>query len=223
MIKWIVALKYRADQPAETCRRYWIEQHGPMALELPGLKHYRQSHRVSGKDDFGNAPYDGFGSLWFEDETAAKRALASDQMAVLRADAALFADPAGTRQFLAREVVLREPPEPEDAVKLITFNYRKQGLSPGAFQDYWQNPHGQLVLRNFAALAGYVQNHALASSYDAGAEPDFDGVLEIWLSSLKAFHAMAGTPASDAMRADEANFLDPVRFRYMLVREKILR
>ena len=68
MIKWIAALKFRADQPAETCRRYWIEQHGPMALELPGLQRYRQSHRVSGEDDFGNAPYDGFASLWFEDE-----------------------------------------------------------------------------------------------------------------------------------------------------------
>ncbi len=223
MIKWIVALKYRADQPAEACRRYWIEQHGPMALGLPGLKGYRQSHRVTGEDDFGNAPYDGFGSLWFEDEAAAKRALASSEMAAIRADAAQFSDPAGTRQFLAREVVMRDLPAPDDALKLITFNHRKPGLSPQAFQDYWQDPHGQLVLRNFAAMERYVQNHALLSSYDAGAEPNFDGVLEIWLTSLQAFHAMAGTPASDAMRADEANFLDPVRFRFMLVRDKIIR
>ena len=223
MIKWIVALKYRADQPAETCRRYWTEQHAPMALELPGLKGYRQSHRVTGEDDFGNAPYDGFGSLWFEDEDAAKQALASPQMAALRADAERFADPAGTKHVLAREVVLRDAASPDDALKLITFNYRKPGLSPPRFQDYWENQHGQLVLRNFAALAGYVQNHALISSYDAGAEPDFDGVLEIWLTSLAAFHAMGGTPASDAMRADEVNFLDPVRFRFMLVRDKIFR
>jgi uncharacterized protein (TIGR02118 family) len=223
MIKWIVALRYRADQPAETCRRYWIEQHGPMALELPRLKHYRQSHRVSGEDDFGNAPYDGFGSLWFEDEAAAKQALASPQMAALRADAECFADPAGTRQILAREVVMRDAPEPEDALKLITFNYRKPGLSPQEFQDYWQNKHGQLVLRNFAALGRYVQNHATVSSYDFGAEPDFDGVLEAWLTSLEAFHAGEGAPENDAMRADEANFLDPVRFRFMLVRDKTFR
>lgn len=223
MIKWIVALKYRADQPAETSRQYWTEQHGPMALELPGLKRYRQSHRVSGEDDFGNAPYDGFGSLWFEDEAAAKQALASPQMAALKADAEHFADPAATRQFLAREVVMRDAPEPDDALKLITFNYRKPGLSPRMFQDYWENKHGQLVLRNFAALGRYVQNHALVSSYDSGAEPDFNGVLEAWLTSLEAFHAMGGTPASDAMRADEANFLDPVRFRFMLVRDKNFR
>ena len=223
MIKWIVALKYRADQPAETCGRYWIEQHGPMALELPGLKGYRQSHRVTGEDDFGNAPYDGFGSLWFEDEAAAKQALASDQMAALRADADHFAEPEGKKQVLARELVLRDSPAPDGALKLITFNYRKPGLSPQMFQDYWEHQHGQLVLRNFAALGRYVQNHALLGAYDGGAEPDFDGVLEAWLTSLDAFHAMGGTPASDAMRADEANFLDPVRFRYMLVRDKIFR
>ena len=223
MIKWIVALKYRADQPAETCQRYWIEQHAPMALELAGLKAYRQSHRVAGEDDFGNAPYDGFGSLWFDDEAAARAALASPQMAAIRADAAHFADPSSARQILAREVVLRDAPAPDDALKLITFNYRKPGLSPQEFRDYWEHEHGQLVLSNFAALGRYVQNHALPSSYEAGAEPDFDGVLEAWLTSLDAFHAMAGTPASDDMRADEANFIDPVRFRFMLVRDMTFR
>ena len=223
MIKWIVALKYRDDLPAEACRAHWAGPHASMALELPGLKRYRQSHRVRGEDDFGNAPYDGFGALWFEDEAAARQALASPQMAALAADAERFADPAATRLLIAREVVMRDAPEPDGALKLITFNYRKPGLEPRPFQDYWQNQHGQLVLRNFAALGRYVQNHALLSSYDAGAEPDFDGVLEAWLTSLEAFHAMAGTPASDAMRADEANFLDPVRFRFMLVRDMTFR
>lgn len=223
MIKWIVALKYRVDQPADECRRYWIEEHGPMALELAGLKHYRQSHRVTGKDDFGDAPYDGFASLWFDDEAAAKDALASRQMKALLMDADHFRDPASTRQLLAREVVMRDAPAPDGALKLITFNHRKPGMSPQAFQDYWENQHGQLVLRNFSAMGRYVQNHAVLSGYDGGAEPDFDGVLEGWLTSLEAFHAMGGTPASDAMRADEANFIDPERFRFMLVREKIFR
>jgi uncharacterized protein (TIGR02118 family) len=115
---------------------------------------------------------------------------------------------------------MRDAPEPDDALKLITFNYRKPGLSPRMFQDYWENKHGQLVLQNFAGLGRYVQNHALLSNYDSGAEPDFDGVLEAWLTSLEAFHAGGGTPENDAMRADEANFLDPVRFRFMLVRDR---
>ena len=223
MIKWIAALKYRADQPAEACRRHWIEQHGPMALGLPGLKRSRQSHRVESEDGFGNAPYDGFASLWFEDEAAAKHALASPLAAALKADAAQFADLAAVRQVMAREVVMRDAPGPDGALKLVTFNYRKPGLSPQMFQDYWENQHGQLVLRNFAAMGRYIQNHALLSSYDAGAEPDFDGVLEGWLTSLDAFNAQHTTPESEAMRADEANFLDPVRFRYMLVRDKTFR
>jgi hypothetical protein len=75
-----------------------------------------------------------------------------------------FADPAGTKQFLAREVVMREVPEEDDALKLVTFNYRKPGLSPRMFQDYWENEHGPLVLQHFAALRRYLQNHALAST-----------------------------------------------------------
>ena len=223
MIKLIVAIKYQVDRSRQACRRYWIEQHGPLALELAGLKHYVQSYRVLGEEDIGNAPYDGFASMWFENETVAKQAIASSQMAALEADADHFADPAGTKQFLARGVVMRDVPEPEDALKLVTFNYRTPGLSPRMFQDYWEKKHGPLVLRNFAALRRYVQNHALVSCYESGAEADFDGVLEAWLTSFEALHAGGGTPEHEAMRADEANFIDPVRFRFMLVRDKVFR
>jgi uncharacterized protein (TIGR02118 family) len=223
VIKWIVAIQYRADQSKAASRQYWIEQRGPLVLELAGLKHYAQSHRVLGQEDIGNAPYDGIESLWFEHEAAAKQALASPQMAALEADADHFADSAGTKRFLAREVVMRDFPGKEDALKLVTFNYRKPGLSPRKFQDYWENKHGPLVLRNFAALRRCVQNHAVASSYQSGAEPAFDGVLEAWLVSFEALRAGEGTPKHEAVRADEANFLDPARFRFMLVRDKIFR
>jgi uncharacterized protein (TIGR02118 family) len=222
MIKWIAAIKYKADQSTEARRQYWIEHHAPRALQVAGLKHYAQSHRVMGEEDIGNAPYDGFESLWFENEATAKQALASPQMAALEADLGHFADPAGTKQFLAREVVMRDVPG-EDALKLVTFNYRKPRSSPQMFQDYWENRHGPLVLRNFAALRRYVQNHALLSCYETGAEPDFDGVLEAWLTGIEALRAGEGTAEHDAVRADEANFLDPSRFRFMLVRDKSFR
>ena len=106
VIKWMVAIKYKAGQSKEASRQYWIDRHGPLALELAGLKHYVQSHRVLGEEDFGDAPYDGFGSLWFENEAVAKQVLAAPQMAALKADADQFADAAGTKQFLAREVVI---------------------------------------------------------------------------------------------------------------------
>lgn len=223
MTKFIVALKYRADRPKAECRQYWIEQHAPKVLELAGLKRYVQSHRVEGEEDIGDAPYDGYGSLWFEDEAAAKQALASPQMAALKADADNFADAAGTKQFLAREVVMRDTPQQAGALKLVSFNYRLPSLSPSAFQEYWENKHGALVLRNLAAFRRYVQNHAVLSSYDAGAEPDFDGMLEGWLESFAALTAGEGTPEHEAVRADEANFLDPTRFRFMFVREKVIR
>ena len=222
MIKWMAAIRYRDDLPREDCQRYWTEDHARLVPGLHGLKHYVQSHRVRGDEDLGDAPYDGYASLWFEDEAAAKQALASPQMAAIRADAQNFTDVASTRQFLAREVVMRDVPGPEGALKLITFNYRLPALSPETFQDYWENRHGPLVLRNFAAMRRYVQNHAVLGSYDSGAEPDFDGILEGWLESFEAFLAGAEAPETQAVRADEANFLDPSRFRFMFVRDRFL-
>ena len=223
MIKWMVAFKFRSDRSPDACRQYWIERHGPIALKLAGLKHYVQSQRVQGAEDIGNAPYDGFGSLWFETEAAAKHALDSPEMTSLKADADNFAEASGTKQFLAREIVMRDVREQPGALKLVTFNYRKSHLSPQMFQDYWEHKHGPLVLRNLAALRRYVQNHALLSSCEGGAEPDFDGVFEGWLASFEALRAGEGTPAHEAVRADEANFLDPARFSFMFVREQVFR
>jgi uncharacterized protein (TIGR02118 family) len=219
VIKWITAYRFRRDRPREANQRTWVEQHGRLAASLPGVKRYVQSHRVTGEQDIGNAPFDGFESLWFEDEATAIDAWSSPQSTKLRAGEHHFAEPIETKRFLALEVVMRDTPASDGALKLVTFNYRKPGLSPRAFQDYWENRHGPLVLQNFAALRRYVQNHALANSYEAGAEPDFDGVLEAWLASFEALSAGEGTPEHEATRADEVNFLDPARFRFMLVKD----
>jgi uncharacterized protein (TIGR02118 family) len=223
LVKWIVAFRYKIGESQDACQQYWLKRHATSTLDVAGLKHYVQSHRVRGEEDIGNAPYDGYESLWFENEAAAKQSLASPHMAALRSDAERFFESAGTKHFLAREILMRDAPADADSLKLVTFNYRKPGLPPPAFQDYWENRHGPLVLRHFAALRRYVQNHALPGSYDAGAEPDFDGILEAWLASFDALRAGEGTPEHEAVRADEANFLDADRFRFMLVRDTIFR
>jgi uncharacterized protein (TIGR02118 family) len=223
MIKWIAAITFRTDLPRDVCQTYWVEEHSRLVPGLEGLKHYVQSHRVRGEEDVGDAPYDGYASLWFEDEAAARRALASSEAAALADDARNFADVAATKHFLAREVVMRDVPGEKNGLKLVTFNWRQPHLSPRMFQDYWENRHGPLVLRNFAALSRYVQNHALLASYDAGAEPDFDGMLEAWLTGFEALQAGAETPELQAVRADEANFIDPARFRFMFVRDKVFQ
>ena len=221
MIKWIATIKFRGDLPREACLDHWTGEHARLVSGLEGLEHYVQSHRVTGEEDLGDAPYDGYASLWFEDEDAAKRALASPQTAALRADAENFADLSAMRHFLAREALMRDVPEREDMLKLVTFNHRLPAMSPEAFQRYWERQHGQLVLSNFKALGRYVQNHAVLSSYQAGAEPHFDGMLEAWLTSFDAFQAGIGTPELEAVRADEANFIDPARFRFMFARDRV--
>ena len=221
MIKWIAAIRYRADLSREACEQYWTQQHASLAPGIPGLRRYVQSHRIRGEDDFGDAPYDGYASLWFDDEAAARQALASPEMAEVRADAINFTDPSATRQILAREVVMRDAPARDGGLKLVTFNCRRPTLTPAMYQDYWENRHGPLVLSNFKALRRYVQNHAVLGGYDSGAEPDFDRMLEAWLTSFEALHEGAQTPQLQAVRADEANFIDPARFQFMFVRDRV--
>lgn len=219
MIKWIITVKFNSDKPTEESRKHWVAQHSKLAQNVPRLKKYKQSHRVTGAEDIGNAEYHGFESLWFKDEAAAELAMASPEGMALKADLNAFSQPDFTRQFLARELLMRDIQSQENGLKLVSFNFRKPELSPTAFQNYWANSHGPLVMKNFAALGRYVQNPAVLSSYQGNREPAFDGMLEAWLTSFEALGAGTGTPEHESMRADEANFLDADRFSFMLVRE----
>ena len=91
-------------------------------------------------------------------------------------------------------------------MKLFAFVKRKEGLTHEEFLDYWRNSHGPLI-RDTPALAdctlSYVQ-HAVSEQDGSG----FDGVAVQEFASWDDFLAMLQGPAGDAMRADEANFLD---------------
>ncbi len=219
MIKWIRTFSFTAGEPPQACHRYLAGQRAAEVLRLEGLTHYVQSMPAPEEAEIGNAPCDGFESLWFPDESTARQALSSQRMKAITQGEGDYLDSAASRQLLAREVVMRDDSAQDGALKLVTFNFRKPGMAVADFQDYWEKRHGELVLRSFAALRRYVQNHALPGAYAGGAEPDFDGMLEAWLESMEALQAGEGTAEHEALRADEANFLDQERFRFMFVRE----
>lgn len=66
-------------------RRHWQEVHGPIALRLPGLKHYIQNHAA------GDAtPYDGIAELWFDTPAEMQSAFTSEAAAEAARDAQNF-------------------------------------------------------------------------------------------------------------------------------------
>jgi uncharacterized protein (TIGR02118 family) len=94
VIKAISLLVRRDGLSHEQFMKHWVETHGPLALKVPGIRRYVQSHIVEGRSrpdipDIG-VPIDGIAELWYDDRESLARALATPEMKALHADGALF-------------------------------------------------------------------------------------------------------------------------------------
>ena len=101
MIKAISVVTRREGVSREAFLDYWHEAAVEGAREVAGSKGFTLSYRVA--DEMGDAPYDGFLSLWFEDEAAA-RAAGGDGPLPRLAGAEACIDPSGIKYFLANEI-----------------------------------------------------------------------------------------------------------------------
>lgn len=105
-------------------------------------------------------------------------------------------------------------------MKLFAFVKRKEGLSREEFLRYWRDVHGPLI-RDTPGLGDrtvrYVQ-HAAHGNDRSG----WDGVAEQEFESWDDLMAMIGGPAGEAMRADEANFLDPESIKVVFTDDSVV-
>lgn len=64
----------RDDLPLPEFRRYWIENHGPLAQNIPQIIRYEQNH-LDDREYEGAAPrFDGWATTWFTDTGAMREA-----------------------------------------------------------------------------------------------------------------------------------------------------
>jgi len=94
MIKSLSLLVRKDGMTHEQFMKHWVEVHAPLALKVPGIRRYVQSHIVDGRRrpdilDIGVA-IDGVAELWYDDAEAMARAGGSPEMTALHADGALF-------------------------------------------------------------------------------------------------------------------------------------
>jgi len=73
---------------------HWLNIHGPLALAVPGIRHYVQSH-ITGTHTRPDIPettveVDGVAELWYDDLESLQRAAASPEMKRLTDDGALI-------------------------------------------------------------------------------------------------------------------------------------
>lgn len=87
MKKLVFGLNRPDDTSFAEFSEYWIDEHAPIAAELPGLRRYT----VSFPDDPDRSQYDGLAELWFDDREALDAALDSAAGEATARDLAQFA------------------------------------------------------------------------------------------------------------------------------------
>lgn len=202
MIKSMTWFKRRPGLTLEQFDRYWQSTHRDLAVQLPGLRHYRQNPVVPGRTE---ARYDGLAETWFEDTDAMRALVHTEQYAALMADEPNLMDMSTRHEMLVDEHVIVDGTEPADGFKFVTLVKRRPDMPVDEFQAYWREVHGPLAARN-GAIVRYVQNHVRRRFYDRGT-PEWDGAAVTWFRSKEEMRASASSPELAATRADEANFL----------------
>ncbi len=97
MFKAMILLTRREDMTPEDFRRWWVEEHRPLAVQLPGLRRMVVNIVEGGRDESG---IDGVSELWFDTQadfeaayaTEIGKAVASDSMAHNRKRVRLLID-----------------------------------------------------------------------------------------------------------------------------------
>ncbi|MGH7304107.1 MAG: EthD domain-containing protein [Candidatus Rokuibacteriota bacterium] len=112
MIKSVSLLTRRPGMTHAQFVKHWVEVHAPLALAVPGLRRYVQSHIVEERTrpdiPATEVEVDGIAELWYDDRDVMARAHASPEAKALFADGALFIGRIKT--FTVEEKVIVPPP-----------------------------------------------------------------------------------------------------------------
>lgn len=108
-VKSIGLVRLRRDLDPADAHRYWTEVHGPLAVPIPQLRRYVQSHVRPGAYRDGRRPeWDGLALTWFDSVDDMRASATTDAYAAVVADGPAMTDPTGlpTPTLLTRELVV---------------------------------------------------------------------------------------------------------------------
>jgi uncharacterized protein (TIGR02118 family) len=179
MVKVYALLPRRQDVTVEFFHEHWATVHGEVSKRITTIRRYVQAHRVTGETpSLPAAELEGIAEMWFDDATTAA-GMGEDPNYVDYAyvDALKFIDMETVAFVITTEHQLRPGPATGDGdgeVKAMLLLRRAPSLSPAQFAD------------RVAALADGVPSAqtilaglAVPEMYADGAEPAYDGVIEL--------------------------------------------
>jgi uncharacterized protein (TIGR02118 family) len=218
MVKSINFLKRKSGMSAEAFQEYWHTTHADLVKKIPELRKYVQCHTLLSGYRKGEPVYDGVAELWYDDTDTMRRIADLPESRAALADDEKFLDMSKMTFILTQEYVQKEEPTNSSMVKLVEFVTRKPEMDVEAFQEYWRTIHGPLGAK-IPMIRRYVQCHTRLSAYRAGRQPPYDGVAEVWFDSTDAMRQSEKTLEYAAVRADEPNFIDGSKLRFIITKE----
>lgn len=108
-VKSIGFVTLRRDVSPKEAHRYWTEVHGPLAVPIPQLRRYVQTHVRPGAYRGAARPaFDGLALTWFDSVDDMRASATTPAYAEVIADGPLTLDPSGipTPTILTRELVV---------------------------------------------------------------------------------------------------------------------
>jgi len=206
MIKVIEVVRRRPGMSVEEFQDYWLTTHGPIVAKLPGLQRYVQSHARLGGYRNGDLPFDGIAEVSFASKDDLAAISSMPEFAAAKADEPNFIDTDSLVEIVVDDVVIKDGPIPEGAIKNVEFVHLSEDLSPEDAHAYWRDTHGPIAAA-IPTMSRYVQSHIRMGAYRGAGRPRVDGVALTWWDGIEAMRASAQSPEYAATRADEANFL----------------
>ena len=201
-------LKRRAGLDRAEFFRWWLEQHRPIARELPGLRRYVICHVAEAADD---GPFDGLAELSFDNAAAEQVAFASAQGQKARADRAAHAE-RNERLAVTTYPFVDHGRQPR--FKLVSALKRRADLDRPAFKRWWLERHAPLVVE-FPELSRYQ-----VSLVEQGEETFADGVAEVSFDTMEALRRVTSSPQVKDAQGD-SNVHTAARYR-LLVEEHVV-
>lgn len=104
MQKLVFGLTRTDDTDPEAFREYWLDDHAPLAADLPGLRRYT----VSFPDDPERSEFDCIAELYFDDRESLDAALDSEAGDAVARDLANFAGDRMLQMVVREHVVVDE-------------------------------------------------------------------------------------------------------------------
>jgi len=94
-------------------------------------------------------------------------------------------------------------------IKAVGLFKKRKDLTREQFKEYWLTKHIELERKN----TGKYFVKRIVASFVVGDNPDedtpFDGMVELYFSSMEDFKAHISGPMPEIMQEDEKNFCDP--------------